>query len=402
MLMAQYGADVVKIEPPEGDWARHLGRPFGDHTAFSIAGNLGKRSVVLDLKTEGDKEVLWRLLEDADVFFEGFRPGVISRLGFSYELVEQRNPRILYVSVSGFGQSGPLSKKPAMDPVLQAFTGFMAANRDTHGTPQRSGPIIVDMTTALYAFQAVSAALFARQHEAHGRRIEVSLMEAAANLQCVRMMQTHLLGEQPPSATAPSGAFRCSDGYIFVVVFRQADFVRFCDVVGLPKMAADAGLASPQARFERMDEVNQAAANAFLKHPAAYWCEKLTDAGLQNEQVLEYTEFLQHPHVTATGAVAWLSQPGVDVPVPMTNVPGAPRMRDGERLSHAPTLGEHTESVFAEIRGRDGGDWWLGCKWHGVTACVRFPGRVRPRVLGFSGLALVHTGLHPGVGRSRE
>ena len=124
MLLAQYGADVVKVEPPEGDWARVLGPRYGSHTAFSVIGNLGKRSIVLDLKQAEDKETLRRLVRTADVFMEGFRPGVAARLGFDFETVKALAPGIVYVSVSGFGQTGPLSAKPAMDPVLQAFTGF--------------------------------------------------------------------------------------------------------------------------------------------------------------------------------------------------------------------------------------------------------------------------------------
>ena len=348
MLLAQYGADVVKVEPPEGDWSRHLGKPFGEHTAFSVAGNLGKRSVALDLKDPSAKEKLWALVEDADVFMEGFRPGVIDRLGFGYETVAARNPRILYVSVSGFGQAGPLAKKPAMDPVLQAFTGFMAANKDKDGVPQRSGPIIVDMSTALYAFQAVSAAIYARRDETKGRRIEVSLMEAAANLQCVRMMQTYLLGEQPPAATAPSGAFPCAEGYIFIVVFRQADFVSLCDILGLDDMAADPRLDSPRNRFAHHLEVNSRVAEVFATRPAAEWGQKLTEAGLQNEQILEYGEFLKHPHVEATEFVSWLPQPGFAEPVPMPNVPGAVRLAPGTSRAHAPEIGEHTDEVLGE------------------------------------------------------
>ncbi len=346
MLLAQYGADVIKVEPPEGDWARHLGKPFGEHTAFSVAGNLGKRSVVLDLKDALAKEKLWTLLDEADVFMEGFRPGVIDRLGFGYEAVAARNPRALYVSVSGFGQTGPLAKKPAMDPVLQAFTGFMAANKDKEGVPQRSGPIIVDMSTALYAFQAVSAAIYARRDETVGRRIEVSLMEAAANLQCVRMMQTYLLGEQPPAATAPSGAFSCAEGYIFIVVFRQADFVSLCGILGLDELANDPRLDSPQNRFAHHVEVNGRVGDVFATRTAAEWSEQLTDAGLQNEQILEYGQFLQHPHVEATEFVSWLPQPGFEGPVPMPNVPGAVRLAPGTARAHAPGIGEHTDAIL--------------------------------------------------------
>src|SRR6056297_1561158 len=192
MLLAQYGADVVKVEPLDGDWSRILGKVYGDHTAFSIAGNLGKRSISLDLKSEAGREVVERLVDGADVFMEGFRPGVIDRLGFGYEVVSQLNPGIIYLSISGFSQSGPLSQKPAMDPVLQAFTGFMMENKGMDAIPHRTNPIVVDMSTALYSFQAVSAALYARRDEASGRYIDASLMAAAANLQVVRMMAVYL------------------------------------------------------------------------------------------------------------------------------------------------------------------------------------------------------------------
>ena len=121
MMLAQYGANVMKVEPTDtGDWSRTLGTIYGDHTAYSIPANLGKRSIALDLKSEAGKALLWRMIEGADVFLQGFRPGVIDRLGFGYDAVSAREPRILYVSVSGFGLTGPLSERPAMDPVLQA------------------------------------------------------------------------------------------------------------------------------------------------------------------------------------------------------------------------------------------------------------------------------------------
>ncbi|TBR21503.1 MAG: CoA transferase, partial [Reyranella sp.] len=170
MLLAQHGAEVIKVEGiGEGDWARTLGVHYESHSAFSIIGNMGKRSLSVDLKSDAGKEIVWRLLKDADIFLEGFRPGVIKRLGFDYEAVSARVPRLLYVSISGFGQTGPLSERPAMDPVLQAYTGLMAENRGEDGIPHRVPVIVVDMSTALYAFQAVSAALYARRDETKGR-----------------------------------------------------------------------------------------------------------------------------------------------------------------------------------------------------------------------------------------
>ena len=153
MLLAQHGAQVIKIERPgDGDWSRVLGVRYGDHSAFSIVGNLGKRAVAIDLKHEEGKAVLWRLLAGADVFIEGFRPGVIKRLGFDYEAVSAREPGLVYLSISGFGQNGPLVGRPAMDPVLQAFTGLTGENHGEDGIPHRVPVIPIDMATALFAF----------------------------------------------------------------------------------------------------------------------------------------------------------------------------------------------------------------------------------------------------------
>lgn len=349
MMLAQYGAEVIKVEPPEGDWSRQLGKPHGDHTAYSVAGNLGKRSIVLDLKKAPDTETLWRLVETADIFVEGFRPGVIDRLGFGYEPLQSRNPKILYVSISGFGQTGPLGNKPAMDPVLQAFSGFMVSNQDTTGTPRRAQPIIIDMSTALYAFQAISAALYARRNQSAGRKLEVSLMQGAANLQCVRMMQTHLLGEQPKPATAPSGALKCSDGYVLVVALRQREFVRLCEVIGLEALGTDPRFGSMELRYEHQAEINQRIETQLQTERASYWCARLTEAGLQNEQVLDYPDFLAHPQVEATQLISWLQQPGFAGPVPMPNIPGPATLVSGNNTAHAPMLGEHTEAVLAEL-----------------------------------------------------
>ncbi|MBN8901270.1 MAG: CoA transferase, partial [Rhodospirillales bacterium] len=178
-MLAQYGANVIKVEPTDtGDWSRGLGTRYGDHTAYSIPANVGKRSIALDLKQAAGRDVLWRLVQGADVFVQGFRPGVIDRLGFGYAAVAAREPRILYVSVSGFGQTGPLAERPAMDPVLQAYTGLIAENVGEDGIPHRIPIIAIDMSTGMYAFGAVATALHAREKLPHGRHIEASLMQA--------------------------------------------------------------------------------------------------------------------------------------------------------------------------------------------------------------------------------
>ncbi len=256
MLLAQHGANVIKVEPTgEGDWARTIGRRYGGHTAYSIPTNLGKRSIALDLKSDEGKEVLWRLLGGADVLIEGFRPGVLDRLGFGYDAVSEREPRILYLSVSGFGQAGPLSGRPAMDPVLQAFTGLMMDNRGEDGIPHRVPFVIIDMSTALYAFQALSAALYARRDEPRGRRIEVSLLEAASAIQVIRMMMVYLEGETVKRAM-PSGVFKTADGWLQFLVIRDDSWVRFCAAIERPELATDTRFIDGDARA-----LNEAAAD---------------------------------------------------------------------------------------------------------------------------------------------
>src|SRR5690348_5884332 len=277
MLLAQHGANVIKVESVgEGDWSRALGMRYGNHTAYSIIGNLGKRSISVDLKSERGKQVVWRLLEGADVFLEGFRPGVIRRLGFDYEAVSAREPRLLYLSISGFGQTGPLAERPAMDPVLQAYTGLMYENRGEDGLPHRVPVIVVDMSTALYAFQALSAALYARRDESRGRYIDVSLMQAATALQSIRLMASHLDG----GTTRASGVFQTADGYMTLAVVADRDWRLLCEAMGRPDLADDPRFKTLAARTANVVAFYAVVRPLIAAEPWAVWNQRLTKAGL--------------------------------------------------------------------------------------------------------------------------
>src|ERR1700739_798276 len=180
LCVGMSGAQIVKIEPLAGDWSRGLGTRYGDHTAMSAHYNRGKRSLALDLKAPAAREIALSLAMRADVVIEGFRPGVAARLGLGCDELRARNPRLLYVSVSGFGQEGPYAALPCTDSVAQAFSGLMSVNLGNDGTPHRVGAIIVDSLTGLYAAQAVGVALYARERRSEGQRLEVSLTECAA------------------------------------------------------------------------------------------------------------------------------------------------------------------------------------------------------------------------------
>lgn len=349
MLLAQHGADVIKVEGiGDGDWARTLGTRYGSHTAFSIIGNLGKRSIALDLKSEAGKQVLWRLLKGADVFLEGFRPGVIRRLGFDYDSVAAREPRLLYLSVSGFGQTGPLAGRPAMDPVLQAYTGLMSENRGEDGIPHRVPVIVVDMSTALYAFQALSAALYARRDEPRGRYIDASLMQAATALQSIRLMACHLEGGTMKPGGVPGGVFKIADGWMSLVAINDRDWRNLCLAMDRPAVADDPRFATQAARLASDEAVYAIVRPALAARPWADWNKRLTEAGLMHERLNSYAEFLDQPQVRETGLIQWLTQAGLNRPVPVPALPGMLAQADGTPRGTAPVTGQHSAAILAE------------------------------------------------------
>jgi crotonobetainyl-CoA:carnitine CoA-transferase CaiB-like acyl-CoA transferase len=337
------------VEPPgTGDWARNLGVLYGDQCAYSIPSNLGKRAIALDLKQPDGQAILWRLISGADVFLQGFRPGVIERLGFGYQDVSEREPRIIYLSVSGFGQVGPLAERPAMDPILQAYTGLTVENKGEDGIPHRTPIIAIDMSTALFAYTAVSTALYARRDEARGRHIEASLMQAAAGLQVVRMMSSYLEGGVVRPPGAPSGVYQVADGWMTITVVRLHEWLGFCKAVGLTDFAADERFRVTQGRFDHSDEINGVLRPLLASQSFGYWSERLAAERIMHEQLNSYTSFLEQPHVAESGAVAWLNHPHVPKPLPMPQVIGAPPLVDGSALATAPGLGEHTEAILRE------------------------------------------------------
>ena len=185
MLLGVYGADVIKVEPPEGDWSRFLGTTYGSHTTLSAVYNRGKRSLCLDMKHKDGVAIAKRLAKQSDVLIEGFRPGVAARLGLGYEELSRDNPGLIYLSISGFGQTGPYSKRPGSDSVAQAFSGLVSINAGTDGVPHRVGTTISDVVTGVYAFQAIATTLFARidRHRPLDRRQPCAIHRRAARPQ---------------------------------------------------------------------------------------------------------------------------------------------------------------------------------------------------------------------------
>jgi crotonobetainyl-CoA:carnitine CoA-transferase CaiB-like acyl-CoA transferase len=349
MMLAQYGADVIKVEPTDtGDWARGLGVIYGDHTAYSIPSNIGKRSIALDLKQNAGRDVLWRLIRDADVFVQGFRPGVIDRLGFGYDAVAEREPRILYLSVSGFGQKGPLAERPAMDPVLQAYTGMMSENRGLDGIPHRIPFISIDMSTAIFSFGAVAAALHARQHEPRGRHIDSSLMQAAAGLQVVRLMSSWLEDGAVRPTIPPNGVYQTKDGFISITVVRPWEWEGYCKAVDQPAFGANKAFGVADGREPHAADLDSVLRPLLATDTNAAWSAKFTEHRVMHEALNSYQAFLRQPHVAESGAVSWTHHPHVPQAMPLPNIIGMPRFQDGAARTVAPSKGEHGVAILAE------------------------------------------------------
>tara|TARA_A200000113_G_scaffold188750_1_gene176597 strand:+ start:97 stop:1269 length:1173 start_codon:yes stop_codon:yes gene_type:complete len=352
MLLAQHGAEVIKIEPKDGDWARNLGQEYGEHSAFSVAANLGKKSIIIDLKNKKSQAILDKIIKQSDIFIEGFRPGVITRLGYDYDRLKKINPKLIYLSISGFGQVGPMSHKPAMDPVLQAFTGFMSENKGPDDIPHRTPVIIFDMTTALYATQLILASLYARTNEKFGRKIEISLMEAAAAMQSIRLMSGYMEGPYT-HASSPSGTFKTKDGWIQIIVVKNHEFVKFCNAVGWRKFIKDKRFVNNAERRKHEAILSKEVQKLFIKEKTDYWKNLLDNYEVQNEKVQNYKEFIQSEQTKALDLISWLRQPSTEEIWPVPNIPGMPKFTNDDVLSKAPSLGQHSKEILKSLGYKD-------------------------------------------------
>ena len=352
MLLAQHGAEVIKIEPKDGDWARNLGQEYGEHSAFSVAANLGKKSIIIDLKNKKSQAILDKIIKQSDIFIEGFRPGVITRLGYDYDRLKKINPKLIYLSISGFGQIGPMSHKPAMDPVLQAFTGFMSENKGPDDIPHRTPVIIFDMTTALYATQLISASLYARTNEKFGRKIEISLMEAAAAMQSIRLMSGYMEGPYT-HASSPSGTFKTKDGWIQIIVVKNHEFVKFCNAVGWRKFIKDKRFVNNAERRKHEAILSKEVQKLFIKEKTDFWKNLLNNYEVQNEKVQNYREFIESEQTKALDLISWLRQPSTEEIWPVPNIPGMPKLTNDNELSKAPTLGQHSKEILKSLGYKD-------------------------------------------------
>ncbi len=352
MLLARHGASVVKLEPLLGDWGRQVGKNHGDNCAYGIAFNRGKRSLALDLKHPDGKAIALRLAHAADVIIENNRPGVTTRLGLGYDAIRAENPTVVYLSISGFGQTGPNANFPATDSVMQAFSGLMSVNRDAAGLPQRINLLAIDVVTGLYGFQAVAPALYHRAMKGVGRHIKTSLMEAIGAFQSAKMIEYVLEKGETAPLGVPVAMFEAKGGYININGRRDPHFVALCEIVGLPELANDPKYNTVPARFENEDELMPMLRAAVSEMAVDDLERALQEADVLHARVQDYGDYFQSEHVRAVEAVRWIEQSGVGS-IPMPTIPGVRPPREGDAMVHAPHLGEHSREILAELGHSD-------------------------------------------------
>lgn len=347
MLLAQHGANVLKIEPPDGDWGRQLGAMYGDQCAHSIAFNRGKRSLALDMKNPQAQAVIRKIAEKADIIVEAFRPGVMAKFGFGYEQVTEYNPNVIYLSVTGFGQTGPNSKLPVTDAVIQAYSGLMTVNKDKDGLPQRLNMIPIDVTTGLYAFQAMSTALMRKFRYGVGTYIDNNLMQSAAAFQAAKIMEFYLEKGESQPLYVPVGTMQTTDGFINITAMRESHYVSLCEVMGKPEWATDERFNDRTKRLQNEAILMPMIREVFATRSTKEWADALTAAGVMNAPVQNYGDLMNHEHTKAVDAIAYVEHTGTGT-IPMPHVPGQTRITGPDAMTHAPAIGEHSDEILGE------------------------------------------------------
>ncbi len=360
MQLADLGAEVIKVERPgHGDDTRNMRPPDANGEAhFYLAYNRNKKSIVIDMQAEAGRELIHQLAAKSDVMIENFRPGVVKRLGIDYETMAKGNPGLIYCSVSAYGQTGSMAKRPGLDPVLQAEMGLMSVNGEPDGTPMRHLVSLTDLMTSLLASTAISAALVRRKDTGLGDFIDLSLMGGAFSLMG-NVAQYYLTsGENPPRSgnahpsAVPVGAFAGSDGEMFYTACStQPHFVKLVqDVIARPELVEDPRFATNAARVENRQALMDILADVFATKLRDHWVERIQTAALPAGPVRNLSEAMESPEVAEAGLLQTLEHPTAgDIrlmrsPIKLANT-------EERQDTPPPLLGQHTDDVLRDVLG---------------------------------------------------
>jgi len=355
--LAQLGADVIKIEQPEaGDITRGLMSSGSDGMAPSfLTCNLGKRAITLDLKHPKAKEIVHRLVASADAVVENFKPGTIDKLGFGYEALKAIKPDLVYASISGYGQSGPKSELPAFDGAIQASSGMMSISGHRESGPTRTGYFSVDMSTALNAAFAISAALFRRHLTGEGQRIDVSMLDTAVVMQAAQMSNylvtntlPELMGNRSPTKSPTANVFASADGFVQIVALREAHVKALFTLLGVADMYDT--YPEPAIRIAHTDEINAVIKPALAAQSSAHWISELGKLGIPCAPIQTLDEVAAEPqfdHRLIFTEIPNPQTPDASVKVVSAGHVSEPAPPKVQRPS--PSLGQDNDNVLGEL-----------------------------------------------------
>ena len=362
MQLGDLGADVIKVEPPNGDLSRSMGgaqlRMPGDDNAPFFALNRNKRSIVLDLTRPGDRAILEALVRTADVLVESFRPGVTARLGVDYERMAAINPRLVYASISGFGQTGPYADRPGFDLIAQGMSGIMSVTGEPNGTPVKCGVPIADLAVGLIATNGILAALIARDKTGRGQYIDTSLFDSALAMSVWETTEYWATGDAPRAMgsahrlSAPYQAFRTGDGYITLAALTPLQWERLCATLDRTALATDPRFATNAARIANRPALVDELEAALAARTTADWVERMLASGVPAGPIHDFAQVFADAHTHARHMVEEVEHPvagrvrTLGFPLKMSDTP--------LRVRRAPPLlGQHSTEILREL-GMDG------------------------------------------------
>ena len=359
MVLADLGAEVIKVElPGSGDESRNFGPFVAGVSAYYASVNRGKKSVTIDLRSPRGARLALDLVERSDILVENFRPGSMDRFGLDYDRVSARNPGLVYASISGFGQSGPYSHRPAYDVIVQAMSGLASITGLPGQPPVRVGSSTADLSAALFACVGLLAALGRARETGRGRHLDLSMLDCQVALLENAIARYDVTGQVPGPlgsrhpAITPFQFFAAADGWVVVAAGNDRLFDRLCQVLERPELADDARFSDNAARTENHGDLESELAASFAAGSVAEWLDRLEKAGVPCGPVNDVADLVGDPHVRSRGLIRRQPCEGQSVAVPVSPLRSAGETPEIDPRP-APALGEHTESVLREHLGLD-------------------------------------------------
>ncbi|MBI4609337.1 MAG: CoA transferase [Candidatus Rokubacteria bacterium] len=355
MMLGDMGAEVIKVEEPgKGDDTRTWPPFLGGEATYFLAVNRNKKSLTLNLKAPEGQRLLRRLIARSDVLLENFRPGTLERLGFGYAALKRSQPRLVYCSISGFGESGPEAGRPGYDLIVQGESGLMDLTGFPDGPPVKVGTSIADLVAGMAAAHAIVLALYARRRSGRGQKVEVAMLDVMASLLTYQAGIYFATGQRPTRrgnqhpSIVPYEVFKVADAYLTIGVANNPLWERFCQAVGHPDLSGDPRFASESQRVANRGALVPLLNGILGERPAAEWLDRLDKAGVPAGRIKSVAEVCESPHLRERGMIVSLPHPKAGavtffgVPIRLWDTPGAATVPP-------PLLGQHTEEILTRL-----------------------------------------------------